>query len=262
MRTTDSELATVIREHWNGRAATFDDQAGHGLVSEEQRRAWLDLLSRLAGPAAISVLDIGCGTGFLALRFAELGHTVNGIDLSPRMIERARRKAEHSGHAIDFRVGDAAALEFDDETYDLVVARHVIWMLPHPQQGVAEWLRVLRPEGRLLLIEGTWADNSARARAGTRPLARAVDAVASVVARRAGEGRYRQRSLDLRYRRVEAQLPFSGGPSSSRLASFLEANAVRDVVVEPLMDRTLWGEDTPFPRYLVSGTRARDAAAS
>lgn len=260
MSSRHDEITQVIRHHWDWRASTFDDATEHGLASEEQRKAWLDLLSRLAGRAPRRVLDVGCGTGFLAFRFAELGHTVTGIDLSPQMIERARRKAEQEGRQIDFRVCDAAALDSADGTYDLVVARHVIWNLPSPERGVAEWLRVLRPEGRLVLIEGKWADNEALALANERPtaqiLARMLDAVAALVLR---SGRYHRRLLNRKYRRIEAQLPFSGGPPATRLADFLETNSVHNVEVEPLMDPTLWGELPKFPRYLVAGTRALHA---
>src|SRR5262245_43107214 len=239
MRGDHDKITQEIRHHWDRRANTFDDEMGHGLVSEQQRRAWLDLLSRLVGSAPQRVLDVGCGTGFLALRFAELGHTVSGIDLAPQMIDRARHKAEQASQQIDFRVGNAAALDFPDETYDWVVARHVIWNLPDPERGVAEWLRVLRPGGRLVIIEGKWADNEALAlhyaRPASRFLARVIDVGVAVVT-------FGRRGSYRRYRRIEAQLPFSGGPPAERLASFLQANDLHDVVVEPLPDPTLWGE--------------------
>src|SRR5947209_13863174 len=139
------QTTDVIRHHWDRRASTFDGEAGHGLLSEDQRQAWLGVLSRLTGQPPRRVLDVGCGTGFLAIRFAELGHTVTGIDLAPQMIDQARGKAEQGGLQVDFRIGDAAGLDCAEETYDRVVARHVIWNLPDPQRGLAEWLRVLRP---------------------------------------------------------------------------------------------------------------------
>src|SRR6266487_5880050 len=111
---SDDDIADVIRQHWDRRASSFDEETGHGLVGDDQRRAWLDLLSRLVGSAPRRVLDVGCGTGFLALRLAELGHTVTGIDLAPKMIEQARRKAEQADLQIEFRVRDAAALDFSD----------------------------------------------------------------------------------------------------------------------------------------------------
>ena len=245
----------IVRHHWDRRAPTFDDQAGHGLVSDEQRRAWLDLLSRFSGESPQQVLDIGCGTGFLALRFAEMGHAVTGVDLSPQMIDRASRKAEQAGLKIDLRIGDASALDYGDETYDIVAARHVVWNLPHPERGVAEWLRVLRPGGRLILIEGKWADDeiaTTKGRRRTRFTESLKDAIVEI-SRRTGIGA--QRFLRRRYRRVEVELPFSGGPSAERLVELLERLSVFNIGVEPLMDPALWGEPPPFPRYLVAGSR-------
>jgi SAM-dependent methyltransferase len=231
---------------------------GHGLVSDGQRLAWLDLLSRLVGSEPRRVLDVGCGTGFLALRLAELGHTVTGVDFAPQMVERARRKAEQTGQQVDFRVGNAIALDSPAETYDVVVARHLIWNLPDPARGVTEWLRVLRPGGRLVLIEGKWGDDDAwvvgDAHPASRFLERAVEAVTTLSFRKGGSY-LRRRLFRRRYRRIARNLPFSGGPPAERLAAFLAAQGLRDVVEEPLMDPTLWGEMPQFPRYLVSGTR-------
>jgi SAM-dependent methyltransferase len=203
------------------------------------------------------VLDVGCGTGFIALRFAELGHTVTGIDLSPLMLDRAQGKAERAGFELDFRVGDASALDCEDEAFDIVVARHVVWNLPNPEQGVAEWLRVLRPGGRLIVIEGKWADNQAAAtkpRRGKRLRDRLKDAIVEVSVR-TGIRPKRLRRTHRFYRRMERELPFSGGPSADRLVALLERLSVLEIDVEPLTDPTLWGEDQEFPRYLISGTR-------
>jgi ubiquinone/menaquinone biosynthesis C-methylase UbiE len=251
MRGEHDKITDVIRHHWDGRAGAFDDEVGHGLVSEEQRLAWLDLLSRLVDPAPRRVLDVGCGTGFLALRFAELGHTVTAVDLSPKMIDRARRRAEEANHHIDFRVGNAVALDSPDATYDLVIARHVIWNLAEPGRGVAEWLRVLRPGGRLALIEGKWANNDAVARFSRRPTSRLLARV-----RETGAALLRKGDSYRRYHRIEAQLPFSGGPTAQRLTAFLRDKGLHEVEDEPLMDPVLWGETPRFPRYLVVGSRS------
>jgi ubiquinone/menaquinone biosynthesis C-methylase UbiE len=255
MSSDRERTADVVRHHWNRRAASFDHQSGHGLVSEQQRQAWLNLLSRLAGQTPLRLLDVGCGTGFMALRFAELGHDVTGIDLSPQMIDRARRKAEEDSLQIEFHVGDAAEVDSADEAYDLVVARHVIWNLPQPERGLAEWLRVLRRGGRLMLIEGKWADNDAvEITLRGRVLARIKDLAALLL----HVGGHHTKHLNRTYNRLELELPFSGGPSAKVLAEFLEANSVHDVAIEPLMDPKLWGEGSPvkYPRYLATGTRS------
>jgi ubiquinone/menaquinone biosynthesis C-methylase UbiE len=250
------EETEVIRHHWDRRAPTFDEQAGHGLVSEDQRRAWLELFARFS-ERPHEVLDVGCGTGFISLRFAELGHTVTGIDLSPLMIDRALSKAERAGREIDFRVGDASAIDCEDEAFDIVVARHVVWNLPNPELGVAEWLRVLRPGGRLIVIEGKWADNQAveTHRSQKRRLKdRFKDAIVEISVR-SGIRPKRLRRTHRFYRRVERELPFSGGPTADRLVDLLGRLSAVDIEVEPLMDPTLWGEELEFPRYLASATR-------
>ncbi|MBV9536439.1 MAG: class I SAM-dependent methyltransferase [Solirubrobacterales bacterium] len=253
----------LIRHHWDRRAGKFDEEADHGLVSDEQREAWHSLLSRLVGGSPRRVLDVGCGTGFLALRLAELGHIVTGVDLSGKMIEQARDKAEQAALKIEFEVGDAVELDCADETYDFVVARHVIWNLPDPARGVAEWLRVLRPGGRLLLFECKWADSEAMARSHRRPTMRLFTRVLGWAAVIIRSSWYRTKLLSWRYRRLALRLPFAGGPAQSQLVSFLEANSVYDVSAEPLMDPTLWGmdptlwgESQQYPRYVVAGTRS------
>jgi ubiquinone/menaquinone biosynthesis C-methylase UbiE len=251
------EITDVIRYHWNWRAATFDRELSQGLHSERQRKAWLELLAGLSGTAPTRVLDVGCGTGFLALLLAQLGHKVTGIDLAPQMIELARQKAAQAELDIEFRVENAAELADPDETYDLVVERHVIWTLPQPARGVQEWVRVLRPGGRLVAIEEKFAHNEALAKEYARPfkaaLASIVERVLEAGCRFAGRGY--GRLYWRKYRRIDAQLPFSGGPQADRLREFLCAQGLRDVTVQPLMSEDLWGEEPPAPRYLVLAER-------
>jgi SAM-dependent methyltransferase len=251
----------VIRHHWDRRAATFDEEAGHGLTHPDQRAAWLELLRGITSTERLDALDVGCGTGFLAGLLAELGHRVTGVDLSPGMIEQARKKAAAQGLEIDFRVSDAAALGLASASYDLVVARHVIWNLPEPDRGVQEWLRVLRPGGRLALVEGKWADNEELERSLASPVGRvserALDAAGAVADRLGGRvGRLPATKLrNVKYRRLEARLPFSGGPPADTLREFLAEHGLVDLAVDPLMDPRLWGEEPAFPRYVVVGRR-------
>lgn len=108
-----------------------------------------------AGPGA-RVLDVGCGPGHLAIRLArDADLRVTGLDLDPRMIERARRQARRAmagGQQLpDFIVGDATALPFPDATFDLVVSTLSMHHWAEPAQGLAEVGRVLRPGGRALV---------------------------------------------------------------------------------------------------------------
>ncbi|TDA64042.1 MAG: class I SAM-dependent methyltransferase [Clostridia bacterium] len=87
----------------------------------------------------------------VALILAELGHRVTGIDWSVTMLDQAREKAQKAGLEITFVEGEIENLPFPDASFDLVVARHVLWTLVLPEQTLAEWHRVLRPNGRALV---------------------------------------------------------------------------------------------------------------
>ncbi|MBI4498086.1 MAG: class I SAM-dependent methyltransferase [Chloroflexi bacterium] len=223
---TNAEVKRLVIQHWERRAADFDERPNHGLHSDAQHQAWREVLGRLAGPDPLRMLDVGCGTGFLALLLAELGHQVDGIDLATEMLERARAKAAAAGLTVYFQTGDAEAPDAPDGTYDLVVERHVIWTLPDPPRAVRSWLRVLRPGGRMVLIEGS--------------------------------GGIRQgQEMPAEYAEIYGQLPFSTDRSSERLTAFLQDQGVVDLVVEPLMDPVLWGSANTGQRYAIIGRKPR-----
>jgi ubiquinone/menaquinone biosynthesis C-methylase UbiE len=105
-----------------------------------------------------TVLDVGCGTGTLAIaagrRVGPAGR-VHGIDASPAMIARARRKAAAARVAVVFKTAIAEVLPFADATFDAVVSTTVLHCLPDAarRQSVAEMRRVLKPGGRLLAVD-------------------------------------------------------------------------------------------------------------
>jgi SAM-dependent methyltransferase len=154
---------TEARAYWDGQAATFDDEADHGLADPAVRAAWADLLRPILPPPPARVADLGCGTGSLAVLLAELGHDVMGIDLSPAMVGLARRKASRHGVAVSFAVADAASPALPDRGLDVVLVRHVLWALADPAGAVATWVRLLAPGGRLILVEGQWGTGTGMA---------------------------------------------------------------------------------------------------
>lgn len=99
-----------------------------------------------------SVLEIAIGTG-RNLSFYSREVDLTGVDISPEMLERARQRADRLGRRVELRVGDAQALGFPDATFDSVVSTLALCSIPDDRRAVAVAHRVLRPGGRLLLLE-------------------------------------------------------------------------------------------------------------
>jgi SAM-dependent methyltransferase len=112
-------------------------------------------LVRFAGvQAGQKLLDVGCGTGVVAVTAARLGAAVTGLDLTPALLEKARQNAEMAGVSIEFHEGDIEALPFKDATFDMVLSQFGHIFAPRPSIAVSEMLRVLRPGGRIAF--STW----------------------------------------------------------------------------------------------------------
>jgi ubiquinone/menaquinone biosynthesis C-methylase UbiE len=223
MRLDSSSVKEIVRRHWSNRAAEFDAGMTHGLHSAAQRAAWVTRLERWAGPAPLDALDVGCGTGFLALLLAGLGHRTTGVDVSSEMLALARGKAAATGLGVHFDQADAERLPFEAGSFDLLVERHVVWTLPAPGDALTDWRRVLRPGGRLVLVEGDWRTGAER---------------------RTDE-----------YAQIRDALPLFGGRPSAQLAALVAAAGLNPVTVEPLMDSALWGGAPEAERYAVLATR-------
>ena len=136
-----------VRRHYDRRAEDYDR-----LIALLERvlfgagREWV--CSRALG----EVLEIGVGTG-RNLYFYPTEVHLTGVELSPKMLEIARRRARESGIEADLRVGDAQHLPFPDASFDTVVATLALCTIPDDRRAVIEAARVLRPGGRLLLLE-------------------------------------------------------------------------------------------------------------
>ncbi len=123
-------MTEAVRAAWDAAAEPFDDQPDHGLLDPAVRAAWWSLLSQVLPSAPARVLDVGSGTGSVAVLLAERGYEVVGVDLAPRMVDRAARKARGHAVPVDFRVGDASQPPVEGR-FDVVLGRHVLWVLAH-----------------------------------------------------------------------------------------------------------------------------------
>src|SRR5262249_53689959 len=183
-----------VAAHGDRRAAGFDEDFGHSIRTPAERAAWdriLDLVLPRGRP--LDALDVGCGTGFLSFELIGRGHQVTGIDFAPAMIAEARRKAAAQAVSIRLEEGDAEHLAFAPASFDLVTSRHLLWTLAHPEAAIDEWVRVLRPGGRLVIVDGQFD-----AAAGPPP---------------PGSAR-----TSAEYATIGDQLPFLGGRSREQIA--------------------------------------------
>jgi len=116
------------------------------ILSIPEARRWI------GGQANGEVLEIGVGTG-LNLPFYSPDVQLTGADLSPAMLALARQRAAELGREIDLREGDAQALQFPADSFDTVVFGLSLCSIPDDRGAVAEGVRVLKPGGRMLLLE-------------------------------------------------------------------------------------------------------------
>ncbi len=126
------------------------------LGREPQFRQWtVDLAAIAPGE---TVLDVGCGTGNLALAVKEragVDGTVHGIDAAPEMVHYAERKAADRQVDVRFQVGLIEDIPFPDETFEVVLSSLMLHHLPEDlkRKGIAEIARVLKPGGRFLAVD-------------------------------------------------------------------------------------------------------------
>jgi SAM-dependent methyltransferase len=148
------EILDVNRRYHDVAAADYDSKWGvdFGAVGRGQVLGKVEkLLGRRPGPFARS-LEIGSGTGYFTLNLMQEGVIRAGVctDVSPGMLEALRGNAERLGLDVETAVCDAAALPFEDASFDLVLGHAVLHHLPELGRAFGEFMRVLRPGGVLL----------------------------------------------------------------------------------------------------------------
>jgi phosphatidylethanolamine/phosphatidyl-N-methylethanolamine N-methyltransferase len=167
----DERATALTRARYQRLSAIYDLMEG---MAEARYRPWREQLWALVkGPARSPstslrdcpersegvnsvkgprVLEVGVGTG-MNMPYWPKDAQMTGVDLTPGMLEIARRHAKQLGLTADLRLGDAQALDFPTATFDAVVATFVFCSVPDPVLGLRELARVVRPGGHVLLLE-------------------------------------------------------------------------------------------------------------
>ena len=135
------------RRYWDRKSAGYDAEMGVW-----ERRLFGDSREWACGRAAGEVLEVAAGTG-LNLPHYPADVPLTGLDLSEGMLAIARDRARQLGRPVTLQVGDAHRLPFPDGSFDTVVCTFGLCAIPDPAAAVGEMVRVLRPGGRLILVD-------------------------------------------------------------------------------------------------------------
>ena len=152
-----SQTLEETRQYWNSRAEGYTLSNREELEDTPHLAVWEERIQKaLEGHPCHYVLDVGCGPGFFSILLAKLGYEVTAIDYTENMLAEARKNAADFGVNVTFLRMDAQNLDFEDERFDLVISRNVLWNLEAPEQAYREWMRVLKRDGTLMNFDGNF----------------------------------------------------------------------------------------------------------
>lgn len=145
--TTGTPSASQIRDSWNAIADDFDRYLTPRTMNFGQ-----EVVSRLSLEPGTRVLDVGVGSGAVAIPAARAGAEVVAVDIAPTMIERLTERASAEGLTnLHAQVGDGTALELDDDSFDVAVSLNAVSLFPDLTGGLSELVRVTRRGGEVVI---------------------------------------------------------------------------------------------------------------
>ena len=142
-------------EFWDARAKGYSI-ATRKEVDQENNVLRNIIRNRMNLNRKLKVVDMGTGAGFAAITMARLGHDVTAVDMSEKMLEEARQNAMIARVDINFILADATSPPLLKHSYDLVVAKSIIWNLTDPTAAYSAWIDLLKPGGAIIVIDGNW----------------------------------------------------------------------------------------------------------
>jgi ubiquinone/menaquinone biosynthesis C-methylase UbiE len=217
-------LRDEIRDYWSLRAATFDEQVGHEIFSDAERQAWHALFLRHLGAGeGRRALDLASGTGVISHLLDGIGFDVTGLDWSDEMLKRARAKAAARGASIRFVMGDAERTLEKPGSYDVIVTRHLVWTLVDPPAAFREWHALLKPGGKLLVVDGDFVADT---------LVRRMIRLFERLSPKARANPHRPDAMRETHERILSRVYFSRGARSREVADLLRQAGFAEIVID------------------------------
>ena len=237
------DLREEIKEYWSKRAETFDTQPGHEIFSESEREAWHRLFKRHLGPGdGRRALDLASGTGVISHVLDDIGFDVTGLDWADPMLARAKAKAGERKRSIRFLMGDAERTMEPDDHYDIVTCRHLVWTLVDPKAAFKEWARVLKPGGKLLIVDGDFVDPGPVARLA----AQLSKALAGLSRKSASKPAPEAAEMLATHRSILSRVYFSGGARAEAVAALLEEAGFSEIRIDTNLRAIQWAQARNF----------------
>ena len=146
----------IIKSYWTKRALSYSEQNKAELECYKHNVWKHIILSNAPKKDILKVLDIGCGPGEFSIIMAEDGHDVTGVDITDEMLKQASENAKKYNVELSLKAMDVHNLEFEDDTFDLIISRNVTWNLTNPKKFFKECKRVLKNGGRMIYFDGNW----------------------------------------------------------------------------------------------------------
>ena len=227
------DLRDEIKAYWSLRAETFDLQPGHEIFSEDERAAWHTLLLRHLGQGdGRAALDLACGTAVVSHLLDDIGFCVTGMDWAEPMLARARAKAKQRGRQIRFLMGDAENTMEPDGVYDVITNRHLVWTLVDPLAAFKEWHRVLKPSGKVLIVDGDFVNQSPLA-----ALLKKLSALLEKLPFAQTTMHHGPLGADMAktHAHILSRVYFSQGARAEAVAQLLEQAGFKNIVIDPNM---------------------------
>ncbi len=149
-----SELLGEIRDYWTMRAEGYSCSVNNS-IETGQSEFWLKMISKYIDlDRPLRILDVGTGPGFFPMLLGHMNHSITAVDYTESMLNAARDNCKKSNVNVTLLQMDAQNLEFDDESFDLVISRNLVWDLEYPIKAYKEWMRVLTHDGKMIIFDG------------------------------------------------------------------------------------------------------------